>query len=188
MLQHRKLRSMIYARTYDNILKIAGVVVAVLALFVAIKQLNKSPLQIAISRKQATAADVLEKVKLIDLALQHIRYPGQRNPVDDLRFSRNTELQQLEPTLQTLLLLKEKVRAHLQDVHVLAGIDELRDIMRDLNRAQEALVEAETKSEISPDDHKIALGLYKAGDVFGGRIKAVVTAIEFRLESLIQLN
>jgi hypothetical protein len=84
--------------------------------------------------------------------------------------------------------MKVKVKAYLQDIHVLMGIDELRDLMRQLNRAQYELIEAENNNKPPLESVKISLGQYDTGDKFGEKIRNTVRAIEYRLEPIARLE
>jgi hypothetical protein len=130
----------------------------------------------------------LEAIKSIELSLEHIRVPGAKNLLDDRNGSRVLELQQLEPRLQSLILMKVKVKAYLQDIHVLSGIDELRSLIRDLSEAQTEMMEAKSRNEPPLESVKIALGQYDSGDRFGNKIRNTVRAIEYGLEPIARLE
>jgi hypothetical protein len=175
----------------DWIASTSGAVIAVgavVGLPIAYWQLIKWRLEFVTSKKQKTAEEVLEAVKSIELSLEHIRVPGKKESHDDRRGTRILELEQLEPRLQSLILMKVKVKAYLQDIHVLTGIDELRDLMRDLNRAQYELIEAESNNKPPLDSVKISFGQYDNGDKFGAKIRSTVRAIEYRLEPIARLE
>lgn len=172
----------------DWISSLSGAVGAVVGLPIAYWQLIKWRLEFVTSKKQKTAEEVLEAIKSIEIALEHIRVPRKKELLDDKRVTRVLELEKLEPQLQSLLLMKVKVKAYLQDIHVLLGIDELRDLIRELNSAQHEFIEAENNNRPPLGSVKISLGQYNIDDKFGGKIRETVRAIEHRLEPIARLE